>query len=143
MTVFAGHTQSDYSFDYQEKELSEVSDAFVKKHFLGENVAQQMQLLRESYTYKVEDEISKVVNTVIEKPSIYNSVNKMNKYLKKKVKSKEITLEEAEKTLSKVLMITLNIRHQDTADLEEELWELKDPTQLNDLYTNRIALSSY
>ncbi len=137
------HAQDKYQFDYQEKELTGVSEAFVKKHFLGEAVALQMQLLRESYTYKVEDQISKVVNTVIEKPSIYNSVSKVNKYLKKKLKSKEITTEEAEQVLSNVLIITLNIRYQDTAALEEELWKLKDPKEINDLYSNRVALNSY
>ena len=99
-----------------------------------------MQLLRETYTYKSESVITNVTTTEIEKPSIYYSVNKINKYLKKEVKKGGISEDEAKDILMKALIVTLNIRHQNTEKLEKELWSLKDPKEITNLYTKRISL---
>ena len=138
--ALSSKAQSDYQFEYQEKELTEVTSPFVKKHFLGEQIAVQLQLLRETYTYKDDGVISNTETTVVEKPSIYHSVAKVNKYLKKEVKKGILSTDEAEETLSQVLKVTLNIRYQDTEKLEEELWSLKNPQEITKLYTSRIDL---
>jgi len=130
-----------YQFEYQEKEQKEVESVFTKKHFLGEDIAFKMQLLRENYIYKATDAINNTESTYIEKSSIYNSVNKVSKHLKKRVKSGHISREEAAKTMGSVLKVAINIRYQDTESLEKELWSLKDPTVLTNLFTEGIALN--
>jgi len=130
-----------YQFEYQEKEQKEVEAVFTKKHFLGEDIALKMQLFRENYIYKAADIITNSESTYIEKSSIYNSVYKVSKYLKKRVKSGDISKEEASKTMDSVLTVAINIRHQDTESLEKELWSLKDPTVLTNLFTEGIALN--
>ena len=88
---FAGYSQ-DYTFRYDMQEMEEVVNTQeIKPHFLGNEIATRLQLLKESYTYKEPNEISGTENAVIEKPSIYNAVRKVNRYLKKAVKKGDIS----------------------------------------------------
>ncbi len=142
MALFISVAQAqDFTFQYNMEELNEVQNQNdVKDHFLGQDIAMKMQLLKESYTYKEVNEISNTENTVIEKPSIYNSVRKLSKHLKKSIKKGNISEPEAFNLLDNVLNIALNIRYQDTAALESELWKIKEPDELARLFTERIAL---
>ncbi len=140
LTIVAVNAQ-DFTFEYAMKELEEVqSSDEVKTHFLGNEVAMKMQLLAESYTYKVEDEITGTAKITVEKPSIYNSVKKTERYLKKGLKKGNITQEEAKLQFDTILNIALNIRYQDTQQLEEVLWDIKDPDQIASLYTSKVKL---
>lgn len=130
-----------YQFQYQEKEQGEIESISFKDHFLGEEIAIKMQLMKENYTYRVMDEITRVESTEIEKASIYYSVNKLNKYLKKGIKKGEIEKEQAKELLENVLTVAINIRYQETAELEKELWGLKDPKVIATLYDREIVLN--
>ncbi len=129
-----------YQFEYQEKEQKEIENTIFKKHYLGEDIAIKMQLMKEEYTYQIKDEISLTESTAIEKASIYNSVNKVNKYLKKSVKKGQISEEEAKEILDRILDVVINIRYQETAELEEELWSIKDPVAVTSLFDEEIAM---
>lgn len=135
-------TAQEFVFNYNMKELDEVQQSTdIKDHFLGEDIAKKMQLLKESYTYKEVNEISQTEFTVVEKPSIYRSVNKMSKYLQKDVKKGRISKEKAYTQLDNVLNIAINIRYQDTEKLEKELWKIKEPENLKALFSDQIVLS--
>lgn len=136
LALISGASAQKYSFEYAGNEYGEVRQQVeVKSHFLGDEFATQMQLLKEMYTYEEEDEISKTVSTVVEKSSIYNSVRKINKYLKKALKSGDLTEEQAKAQLTKTLQVALNIRYQETSELESELWKTKKPEAIADLFT--------
>lgn len=134
------YAQDSYYFEYQEKEQTELNFPSTKRHFLGDEIARKMQLLKQSYTYQTETMMTNVLNTSIEKPSIYYSVSKINKYLKKEVKKGGISENDAKSIMENVLNIALNIRYQDTQDFEKELWDIKDPSEITDLYSNRVEL---
>ena len=129
-----------YEFEYQEKEQAE-PDGTVTRHFLGDQIATKMFLLRKSYTYSVRDEISRVDKTEIEKPSIYYSVNKVNKYVKKSIKKGQMTEGQAKETLTKVLDVAINIRYQETEELEKELWSTKDPVAIASIFNESIVMN--
>ncbi len=128
-----------YEFEYREKE-QEQPEGTVSRHFLGEQIATKMYLLKRNYTSSVMDEITRVESTQIEKPSIYYSVNKVNKYIKKSLKKGVITETQAMETLNKVLDIALNIRYQQTNELEQELWGVKDPEAIASLFQEDIIM---
>ena len=131
----------DFVFSYNMKEMEDVqSQADIKKHFLGDEIALKMQLLKESYTFIVVDEINNTQRTSVEKPSIFYSVKKTEKYLKKALKKGQIDEEEAITQFDNVLNIALNIRYQDTKALEDLLWDIKDPNQIATLYESRVKL---
>ena len=135
--------QTNYTFDYMEQEVSEVVSIHIPQHALGEEIATKMQLMSESYTYKVTDAISGNESTEIEKPSILTSVNKINRHIKKAVKKGKMTKEEGTQTLSTVLKIALNIRHQNTEEFEAELWKISDTAEMLELYTKRVTMEEY
>lgn len=136
--------QEKFEFDYQERELDEVvNPTFVKKSILGEDVANKMQLLREAYTYKEMNGITKTETTVIDKTSIFNTTKKVVKYFEKAAKKGSVDLTEATQKAETVIDIALNIRFQNTYYLEEALWKVKEPEAIYDYYTNKILLDGY
>lgn len=141
--AFFGLAQTAYTFDYMDEENSEVISIHIKQHPLGEEIATQMQLMSESYTYQVTDAISGNISNEIEKPSILSSVNKVNRHVKKAVKKGNMTKEEGVEVMKTVLRIALNIRHQNTEELEAELWTISAPAELMDLFTKRITMEVY
>lgn len=130
-----------YHFEYLEKEQTEIESNTYKEHFLGKDVAIKMQLMKEEYTYQEYNSYSRMETTAVEKSSIYNSVNKVNKYLKKGIKKGDISEPEAKEMLEKVLMVAINIRYQETSELEKELFSVKDPLAIATLYSEEIILN--
>lgn len=132
----------EFVFHYNQTELEETeSDLPNAEHPFGTDFTILMQLLSEKYTYKVENSISKTVTTMVEKPSIYYSVKKVNKHMVKSSKKERIPLEEAKTKLEDVLVKALNIRYQDTEVLEEKLNDIKDPEMIMAFYSNDIVLN--
>ena len=129
-----------YEFEYQFKEQEDPLGS-VDKHFLGNQIATKMSLLKENYTYTVQSEISQASSTEVEKPAIYNSVYKVNKYVKKSMKKGLMTEEQAKTTMDKVLDVAINIRYQETDELEQELWKAKDPVVIASLFQEEIVLN--
>lgn len=138
--AFGSSYAQTYKFYYSAKEQAEVQASIIKQHNLGEEIAKKMQLLKESYTYKEYNPVSRFEDTVIEKTPIYNSVKKISKYLSKSVKKGNIELEEAQSQLNKILDVALNIRHQNTTALEEELWATKGTDQIASIFVDKIVM---
>lgn len=134
--------QDTFTFRYTMEEMNEVQDIIdLKEHFLGEDIAIKFLLLKESYTYIERDAIAQSEKTVVEKPSIYYSCKKVSKYLKKAIKQKEISEDEAKAQMDNVLNIALNIRYQETEALEQILWDInKDPNQVIAFYNSKVKL---
>ena len=141
MTQTMAQSENQYQFDYMEMELQEIESPFVQEHFLGTDIANKMQLLRENYTYKALNSMTQREENFVEKQPIFRSVVKLNKYLKKELKSGSLTMEKAQEIMDKVLLIALNIRYQETTELESELWKIKKPEEIAQLYNERIAIS--
>lgn len=140
VAVISSYAQS-YQFYYSAKEQAEVKSPAIKKHRLGDEIAKKMQLLRESYTYKEVNTVTRLEETVIEKSTIFNSVKKISKHLCKGVKKGSIEMKEAQDQLNKVLDIALNIRHQNTHTLESELWAAKEPEAIASIFVDKIVLN--
>ncbi len=133
-----GYAQDKYTFYYQEEEMAEVmSTSEIKKHDFGDDIAYKFQLLDESYTYvEPSSPTNPVDKIVIEKMSIYNSVKKVDKYLRKSVKKSMMTKDEAISALDNVLNVALNIRYQDTVEFEEILWGTKKAEEVAAVFAN-------
>ena len=130
-----------FTFRYTREELVDVQHEIdIKPHFLGEGIAVKMQLLRESYTYRQRNKITLQERNVVEKPSIYYSVKKMNNYLKKEIRRGNLSRKEANEQLNNALNIALNIRYQETEKLEELLWKIKDPDKIAIFYSQNVKL---
>lgn len=134
-----------FSFRYFEEEtkIAKENADFIEEHYLGFYIAQKMQLLKESYTYtEPPTATNPTPRTVVEKPAIYYSVKKVDNYLKRQIKSGDMSNDDALKIMDSVLKVALNVRNQETAKLEEILWNIKSQEEeIVNLYTTRIALN--
>ena len=137
---YAG-AQDKFTFRYTQEELIDVQNPYdVGTHYLGDEIAKKFQLLRESYTSIHVDEIAQRENTIVEKSSIYYSCKKISKYLTKAVKKGEMSMDQAQQQMDHVLTVALNIRYQETKEVEDLLWDTKDPLQALALYKEKIKL---
>ncbi len=124
-----------------EQQISELSTEFIESHDLGEMVSKKFYLLDSKYTYEMPlvpgNPQSK---TMVRKPIVYESVYKIEKYLKKSVKKGEISLENASTIMNKVLDVANCILTVDTIDFEKEIDQRKDPQALTQLFMNQVKL---
>ena len=134
--------QDKFEFRYTQEEQVKVQLPYeVRSHFLGDEIAEKFQLLKESYTTLEINSIAKTENMVVEKSSIFYSCKKVSKYLKQGVKKGEISIDEARKQMSDILTIALNIRYQETSQIEKILWDInKNPEQVLAFYQEKVTL---
>lgn len=143
---FSGYAQESaeiFSFNFLEDRLDDsgISDATVSKHYLGTEIAKKFELIKSTYTWKEEGTPnSPTSKTIVEKPAIYYSLKKLDKYYKKAIKKGSITEEEAKNELTKALDIALFIRYQETDAFESKLRELKEEADIALLYTKKVKL---
>lgn len=119
-------------------EIPVMETTFEEKHFLGDALSDKWNTFCKNYTrvYEVSVGLSGAA-VEIEKPSVYNAVQKVNKYYKKAVKSKRISKEEAIRTLSHILdCANVICMEHETKAFEEAIAEVKDPEQIIILFKN-------
>ncbi|GAB5522295.1 MAG: hypothetical protein Roseis2KO_01670 [Roseivirga sp.] len=142
VTVFA-QTEEEYEFFDRTDEMEEVEvPSYEKKHYLGEEFTKMFFALKEQYVYIPEKtSINMNPSPTTEKPAIYNSVKKLDKHYKKMLKKGKMSEADVKQKLSKVVSVCYSIRHEDTAALEKMLWNMKDMTKLEALFTEKIVLN--
>lgn len=141
-TLFAQDASETFRFknEADEQLLKDINEALVVDNFLGEEVALKMHLLKETYTYIIPASPQTPGERVeISKPSIYNSLKKLNRYYKKQVKKDILTKEEAAKRFSTFLDIGYSVFNQNTDELEEALRKVRKPEEIEAVFS-RIVL---
>lgn len=128
--------QQEFTFMYQQEEMAEVeSQSDIKKHDFGEDIAYKFQLLKERYTYvEPGSATSPSDKIIIEKQPIFFAIKKLDKHLRKGVKKGGLSKEDATAELENALNIAINIRYQDTQELEDLLWDTKDPEGISTIF---------
>ena len=121
--------------------LNSVTKEMAGDHPFGDLVAKKIYLLDAKYTYQVPIiPGNPQTKTVIRKPAIYDAVQKIERYMKKSVKKKEVALEKAETDFNKVLDVAFNILTVDTESFEKAISKTNDVNSLTNLFTKRVIL---
>ena len=141
ITLLHSVSAQEFEFDYYQGSWEDAPIMESKKHVLGASISKKLQLLDWLYTYKVENKIASTRETVVEKPAIFYSVKKANKHLTKSVKKGLISEEVARESMNEMLDIALSIRYQETQELEQTLWKIKNGESITAFYTDRVTLS--
>ncbi|MEP0368446.1 MAG: hypothetical protein ABJN36_16335 [Cyclobacteriaceae bacterium] len=144
--VQAQSTDKVYRFDYMEEsiDMSLLEPGQSYDHFLGSEVGKKMYLLKESYTWREEpDPIKPTPTVVIEKPSIYNNIKKLERYYKKSIKKDKLTVEVASAEFVNILDIALQVRYQATEELENHLQKIKEVEEIAAVFSKNVELSYY
>ena len=140
--TLAAYAQDDaYYFNDRSHEIEtiEINEAGMKNHPYGEAIARKFQLLKDTYTWRdLGDATNPTERTVVEKPVLYYSFKKVDKYLKKQVKSGAIEKNDAMLALASVLDIGFSIRHQNTIAFEEAIRAAKSGDKILAIYENVV-----
>lgn len=142
-SILNGKAQENNKLFYDnrtEQVLSSVNLQSYPSHLFGDEIALKFAVFEDTYTYIVPgDPSSPMHKTSVQKPLIFNSVKKINTYLKKQVKKKMIDQQQATTNLNHVLNVALSVFAQPSKALEEELKKAKTPEELLAVF-NRVEL---
>ena len=133
-------SEKEYKYCFRslvdEESLYKIEDEELKSHPLGDYIARKFYMLKESYTYvERATPTSPGEKTIVVKPSIYYSLQKLNKYFKKQVKDGIMTEEEAIKELSQYLDIAISIVVENTESFENDLRKAKKPDEISKVFS--------
>lgn len=138
------HAQDKETYRFVDKsgEMEIEVPEYAQQHYLGEEFTKKFYALKEKYVYRPEASFnSPTPASITEKPSIYNSLKKLDKYYKKRLKKGMIQQEEVKASLSKALAAGYSIRYADTSDLEDILWKTKDIAEIEKIFIEKIVLN--
>jgi len=117
----------------------EVDYTKVPKHYLGYEIGSKMYLLDQTYTVIEEPSpVNPVEKTIVNKPAIFYSIKKLNKYYKRTIKKGDITEEQAKIKLNAYLDICLSIYNQETDLFEEALKNSKEDVDIVSVFSRVI-----
>ena len=117
----------------------EVSPESVGTNYLGEEIARKYYILQELYTYEeAGTPTSPATKTIVEKPSVYYSLKKLNRYYKKMVKKDKMEMDKAVEELKHFLNIGISIVYQPTEDFEAYLDDHRKPEEIVEAYSKVV-----
>ena len=146
--LFAQHANADtaavkkyiYHNTLNKEDLSSIDRSNLTEHPFGELIARKIYLLQDYYTYtEAPTPTSPSEKTIVLKPSIYNSVLKLNRLLKKQVKKGIVPRETATKHLNLCLDVALSVLGDTTNEFEAELRKAKSADQIIQVF-NKVEL---
>lgn len=141
-TVLLTNAQnSDNTFEFRsEYDKTDISNISASSHYLGPNIGKKIALLEQSYTWQEEPTpTSPSIKTVVEKPTIFFHIKKIEKYYKKSVKKGQMSMEDASSSFEKILDIAIQVRYQETVEFENYLQSVKSPEQVVSIFTEKVA----
>jgi hypothetical protein len=125
-----------FRYCVDETSLNSIDEDELGNHPLGDNIARKFYLLRETYTViEKPTPTSPGEKTIIFKPSIYNSLQKLNRYYKKQVRDELISEEEARKKLNTYLDIAISVFIENTESFEDELRRARGPDEISEVFS--------
>lgn len=100
-------------------------------HYLGNEIAKKIYILRGTYTYREEGTpLNPNPKTVVRKPVLYYDILKVAKYYRKMVKQGKMDRDQAVTKLNHFLDIGYSAFYQDTDKLEDELGDARKPEEI-------------
>lgn len=102
-----------------------------KPHYLNEELGIKDAVFHDLYSYIVSGHVTNTGQQVIvNKPVIFNSVKKTNRYYKQLLKKKQITEEDAIKKVNHLLDVAISVYTQSTTAFEDELRQAKKQDEI-------------
>jgi hypothetical protein len=118
-----------------QEDLYAIDKSLLSEHPFGDLIARKLHVLQDIYTYvEPPTPTSPGEKTVVKKPTIYNTVLKLNRNLKKMVKKGTIDKSKAVSDLNLCLDVALSISADNTGDFESELKKAKSVDQIVEVF---------
>ncbi len=111
----------EFTLEVYGGEIPNVKPTFEEEHFLGGEITKKWNTFLCNYTHTYDVEIGlNNSGTEFRKPAVFKAVERVNKFVKKSVKSHQMSKEEAVKIMTHVLdCANIICLESDTAALEE------------------------
>jgi hypothetical protein len=134
---------ADHEIEFIQEQLQKIDLSLVRGHKLGEDVAIYLYLMDQEYTFITEAAPGSFSGRlVVQKPAIYNSIYRIDKYYRKLIRKGLATEEQGREGLKKTVEMALILLNRDTEEFETALDEAKTDEELLFLF-GRIKLKSY
>ena len=131
--------ESNYGFARIREELDNIDVSRVRKHYFGNEVALRYYLFEQQYTYVTNAAPGAFSGKMtIKKPLIYNSILKIDKHLRKKVKKGELLKETGAEQLTRLLDYAMILLNESTADFENALKLAETPEEQIKLFNHVV-----
>lgn len=97
-------------------------DISPQSHFLGDDFGRKYAVFNDMYIYTVSGQVYQTgQQVVVDKPIIFNSVKKTNRYYRTQLRKHQITEEEARAKVNHLLDVAISVYSQSTDALEGQL----------------------
>ncbi|MDR1456289.1 MAG: hypothetical protein LBJ01_11600 [Tannerella sp.] len=116
---------------------------FEETHYLGSEITDKWNTFRISYTQEYEISVGLSSSVVeIRKPAVYNSVIKVDKYLKKAIRKNEISEEDVRKRFAHMLdCANVICTENNTTDLERVVAAIKEPMAILEFFDKIVLVT--
>lgn len=141
-SISIAQDKQTYEFRNQLRDTSNLNldYSLMGSHFLGNNIARRMYRFEKTYTFQIAPTaMSPGTKTVVNKPTIYYTVNRLNKYFRNGVRKNKIETSDAIVRISEILDLAFVIYSQDTEEFEAYLKKNKSPEHAENAF-NMIVL---
>jgi hypothetical protein len=130
------HVSAQDSFTFKNKSVKIEADyGMASTHYLGPEIANKMYLFKQTYTYvEAGTPMSPGDKVIVQKPTIFYAVRKLDKHYKKLMKKGTITESEAREKMGRILDISYIIFDQDTGEFETYLKKMKGGEQIEEAF---------
>lgn len=135
-TFDAGVIREFHFSQFRAPDTTQTDKALVPKHYLGGEIAVLFYIFKHTYVSESGDYAGTASTPEVQKPAIYYAVIRMNKLLKKSLKSGAYTKEAAEAIMKDCLEKSYALFFENTDALENLMSELTDLEQYVALYRN-------
>ena len=135
-------SQGTFSFRDRSDEMVMEVPEYASDHYLGETFTQKFYALKEKYVWKpLATPTTPNPASVTEKPSIYNSLKKLDRHYKKQLKKGNASEDEIRENLAKAVAVCYSVRYEQTDELEKILWKTKDVSEIEKIFTEKVTLN--
>ena len=135
-------SQGTFNFRDRSDEMETEVPEYASDHYLGDQFTQKFYALKEKYVWKpLASPTTPNPASVTEKPSIYNSLKKLDRYYKKQLKKGNASEDEVRENLSKAVAVCYSVRYAETEELEKILWKTKDVNEIEEIFTEKVTLN--
>jgi hypothetical protein len=129
--LFENHLRDTVHLNYNSLDIG--------SHYLGDDLAIKYYRIQETYTYVEQGNVQNpVAKTVVQKPTIYYSLKKLNSYYKKQLRKGNIDSSKAIQELGRYFDIGFSIYQQDTSEFEEALKSARKPDEIAEVFAQVV-----
>jgi hypothetical protein len=124
-----------YSYTHLEEDLRDVDESFIRSHPIDIEVAKRLHLFEEQYSiYSEAAPGAYSGQKTIQKPILYSSVYRIDKYFRKQLRTGSIDIDAAKHEMCTILDTAIILLHYDTHDFEQALRKSRSADEMVTLF---------